>query len=118
MTIFKPFGGGTVIQDKEAIQNITKVLDTTQGFNIVHENGACVLGSKTAERTVRAASDQNDRLQRVWSHAANQHEMQRNFATTCETHEQKARTDGARTIALPLQNVARDLWGAKSTNRH
>ena len=46
MTIFKPYGGGRIIEDKEAIQNSRDFLESTQGFDIVHENGAYALKSK------------------------------------------------------------------------
>ena len=47
MTRIKPYGHGRIIQDKEAIQNSTKILDHIQGFDILHENGAYVLDTKT-----------------------------------------------------------------------
>ena len=49
MTFFKPYGGKRIIRDKEAIQNITKILHSTQGFEIVHENGANVTVTKKGQ---------------------------------------------------------------------
>ena len=48
MTFFKPHGGKRIMRDKEAIQNITKILRFTQGFDIVHENAANVTVTKKA----------------------------------------------------------------------
>ena len=38
-----------MIHDKDAIQKTAMVLDSTQGFDIVHENGADILDSSNSK---------------------------------------------------------------------
>ena len=49
MTFFKPHDGGRIIRDKEAIQDIKQILHSTEGFGIVHENGANVKVTKKSQ---------------------------------------------------------------------
>ena len=77
MTIFKPHGGGTTTQDKEAIWDITKILNSTQGFDVVHEIGAHVLDTKNRESSQTQYVQpviRNDRRGRALSQAAKEHE--------------------------------------------
>ena len=77
MTIFKPYGGGRTTQDKEAIWNITKILDNTQGFDIVYEIGAYVLDTKNRESSQTQYVQpviRNDRRGRASRQAAKEHE--------------------------------------------
>ena len=80
MTIFKPHGGGRTTQDKEAIWNITKILNSTQGFDVVYEIGAYVLDTKNRESSQTQYVQpviRNDRRGRALSQAAKEHERKR-----------------------------------------
>ena len=80
MTSFKPHGGGRTTQDKEAIWNITKILNSTQEFDIVYEIGAYVLDTKNRESSQTQYVQpviRNDRRGRALSHAAKEHERKR-----------------------------------------
>ena len=51
MTVFQVYGGGRIIQDKEAVQTMTMTLDSTHGFDIVHKNGACLFDMPNSQRS-------------------------------------------------------------------
>ena len=84
MTIFEPCGGRRVIRDAEAIQKIVQHLDRTEGFNVVNEKGVCVLDTKaspsSSERYVQPVISSN-KLERVLSQAAKEHERKRTLET-------------------------------------
>ena len=105
MTIFKPRGVGKITRDAATIQESKKILDATEGFNVVHENGAYVLNTKATQRSSEQYVQpviSNNKVQRVMSQEPQEHEKKR----TLETEEQKKDLDqpdkkSAKRLATP-----------------
>ena len=88
MTVFKPCGGGGTIHHKAVIQKTTKILDSTQDFDIVHENGGHVLDTKNSLNSQERYPKPSDQVQstgRALSQALNEHEKQRSLQRTRRT---------------------------------
>ena len=43
MIVFTPDGKGKIVNDKNCIEQVTQIMTSTQGFDIVYDRGACVL---------------------------------------------------------------------------
>ena len=84
MTIFRTYGGRQIIRDAAAIQQFLQILHGSDGFNIVHKNGAYVLDTKTnlssSEQFVQPVIS-NEKLERGLSQAAKEHERKRTLET-------------------------------------
>ena len=80
MTIFRTYGGRQIIRDAAAIQQFPQLVYDIDGFNIVHENGAYVLDTKTnlssSEQHVQPMIS-NKKLERALSQAAKEHKSKR-----------------------------------------
>ena len=88
-------------------RKIRKILDATEGFNVVHENGAYVLNTEASPRSSEQYVQpviSNNKLQRALSQASQEHEKKR----TLETEEQKKDLDqpdkrSAKRLATPFE---------------
>ena len=43
MIVFTPDGKGKIVNDKKCIEQVKQIMESTPGFDIVHDRGACVL---------------------------------------------------------------------------
>ena len=122
LTSFKLHDGGT--RDAAAIQNIPKILNETEGFNVVHEHGAHVWDTKTSqsssERFVQPVII-NSKLEQALSQAAKEYERKHTLET--EEHEKhidqpdkKAATKLANTHE-PTQQERTEFEGKHCPNR-
>ena len=132
ITIFKPHGGGRTTQDKKAIWNITKILDSTQDSTSSTRSVHTSLTRKNCESSPEQYVQpviRNDRRGQASRQAAKEHERKRKlesegFETNLDQPDRttpnqptktpradSTRTDGARADKLHLQSEVRDLCG-------
>ena len=123
LTSFKLHDGGT--RDAAAIQNIAKILNETEGFNVVHEHGAHVWDTKTSqsssERFVQPVIT-NSKLEQALSQAAKEYERKQHTLET-EEHEKlihQPDKKAARKLANthePTQQERTEYEGKHCSNR-
>ena len=121
MTIFKPCGGGKIIRDAAAIGKITNILDETEGFNDVHENGAYVLKTKTSQTSSRRyvqPVNSNNKLERALSQAAKEHEKKHTLWRPRSTRRTLTSATRSRDTTCKKKPTSRHSKSIRNTRRH